>query len=259
MSEKYLRQLHQAIIDEDNSKAFELIAKENMKHYINNHIGLGTCLHRACMKNNAAVCSALLEIGADTEAEESYGGTALHVASDKGHLACVKLLVQCGADVRAMGPQRFTAYDLAKHSGHKEVMEYLKKSMGDCNQNSTVSAPSSCPIHQEEKPETSCENTDETDASPELSNTGVIDYGMGYQRLDQRLVKIQCKINQKIDGVSEQVQDVKQYQNQLKNDLTEIEERVKKLEKSSRSLSQSSKSVSRGNSLNIEGEHLIYV
>ena len=260
MSEKYLKQLHQAIVDENDTRALQIIAKENMKNYINKNIGLGTCLHLVCMKNNTVVCAALLEIGADTKARETYGCTALHVASDKGHLDCVKLLVTHGADVRSKCPPGFTAYDLARHSGHKQVMEYLRNSMGECDQNSTASAGTSCPFYHGVKRKTSQQKTDETGALPGPSNTGLGGYGMGYQLLDQRLVNMQAETNQKIDDVRGEIQEVKQCQNQLKDDMTGITERVKKLETSKTYRQQRShcRTASRDNSTNNEGKCIIY-
>ena len=68
----------------------------------------------------------LLAKGADIDAHEKKGYTALIWAALKGHTKAVQALLDVGADVNAQGTyDRMTALIWAAHEGHTEVVKAL--------------------------------------------------------------------------------------------------------------------------------------
>ena len=59
---------------------------------------IGTPLHHAAARGQAAVVALLLEAGADPNALTRYGATALHRAAWRGDRASVERLLAAGAD-----------------------------------------------------------------------------------------------------------------------------------------------------------------
>ena len=86
--------------------------------------GEPTALHVAAAAGQAAVVTALLEHGADAEAQEKNGVTALHVAAQVGQADVAKRLLEAGADVEARTTDGWTPRDLGKNK-HKDIIRLL--------------------------------------------------------------------------------------------------------------------------------------
>jgi len=88
---------------------------------------LGAGVHYASFLGLRSCVSALIEGGADIEAEGGRFGTALQAASGRGHKEIVEMLLEKGANVKAVGGDYGTALQDASVEGHKEIVEMLLK------------------------------------------------------------------------------------------------------------------------------------
>jgi hypothetical protein len=71
-------------------------------------------LHYAVAYNQAEAAAALLEAGADVNAQDGSGNTALHFAAGYGRGSAVRALLNVGADVRAANREGQTPVDVVK-------------------------------------------------------------------------------------------------------------------------------------------------
>lgn len=83
-------------------------------------------LHSAAAVRSVPICSALLEAGADPDAQQHGGFTALMSAAMHGELELTNLLLRHGADRRLESDDGRTAADMAGEGGHDEVVEALQ-------------------------------------------------------------------------------------------------------------------------------------
>jgi len=85
----------------------------------------GAKLCRAADEGRVAAIKALVQVGADIEANAGNGITALMYASNHGHLQAVKFLVEAGADIQAKNGNGETALMFASASGNVEAVKFL--------------------------------------------------------------------------------------------------------------------------------------
>ncbi len=83
-------------------------------------------IHAAATSGHAALVAALLEAGADPNAEQSGQWTALHGAAEKGHVEVVRRLLAAGADAGRASASGATPLTLARGKGHAAVVELLE-------------------------------------------------------------------------------------------------------------------------------------
>jgi len=76
--------------------------------------GGGTPLILSAIKGNYACASALIDAGANLNAQDNFGNTALMFASKEGHEEVVNLLIQNGAFVDKRNNFGQTAIDMAQ-------------------------------------------------------------------------------------------------------------------------------------------------
>jgi len=86
-----------------------------------------TALHFACEKDHSEMAKALVRAGANVNAIDREGLTPLHVACINGDIGLVQLLVDAGADINMYSPQEGTALDCAVLTGHKDIVDLLRK------------------------------------------------------------------------------------------------------------------------------------
>ncbi len=84
-------------------------------------------LTAAAMKGHTETVNALLEAGADVNAESRLGITALIAAAGNGRTETVKALLAAGADVNAEVIGGFTALRFAELGGHTRTVRLLRK------------------------------------------------------------------------------------------------------------------------------------
>jgi ankyrin repeat protein len=86
-----------------------------------------TPLHLAAFFGHAELAQALIEHGADIDAQSSNAmkNTPLHAAAAGGQLALVELLLKRGADPNAMQEGGWTALHAAAQSGNRGMVEVL--------------------------------------------------------------------------------------------------------------------------------------
>src|SRR6516165_9592012 len=87
---------------------------------------LSADLLAAVNKGDAAMVKALLAMGADVNAKNSYGVTALSFAADKGHVTVVKILLEHKADVNTKDSfYKSSPLDRAIVRKHVEIVKAL--------------------------------------------------------------------------------------------------------------------------------------
>ena len=90
-------------------------------------------LIEAVKEGNVAAVRALLESGADVNAQLAGDWTTLMHAARAGHVEVVRLLIEKGANVNAQYPHNWTALMHAANYGHVEVVRVLLASGADVN------------------------------------------------------------------------------------------------------------------------------
>jgi hypothetical protein len=105
-----------------------------------------TALHHASLSDKTLpTARALLEKGADVDAQDNYGWTPLHVAAFYGSEGIVDLLLAEGADPLKVTRGGDTAYLLALAKGHRKLLPRLKHDLiqpGDFTRGDTSTAAS---------------------------------------------------------------------------------------------------------------------
>ena len=87
-----------------------------------------TPLHFVCIADNAVqIIPVLLKSGADIEAKDKDGATPLHCAALKNSVSAIDALLQAGADINAE-VRGLTALDIATKKNNAEAVELLCKS-----------------------------------------------------------------------------------------------------------------------------------
>jgi ankyrin repeat protein len=90
-------------------------------------------LYVASQEGLAHAVSAILEAGADANAQGRRCGSALQAASGGGHDKVVQILVAAGADVNAQGGQHISALQVASERGYDKVVQILVAAGADVN------------------------------------------------------------------------------------------------------------------------------
>ncbi len=85
-----------------------------------------TALNAAAAGNDALIVGALLEAGADANAQQTGGFTALHAAAQNGNLEMVNLLLARGADTAVQTANGQTAWELANKADHLSIADLLR-------------------------------------------------------------------------------------------------------------------------------------
>jgi ankyrin repeat protein len=97
-------------------------------------------LIEAANLGNVAAVRALLERGANVNAQTADGWTALMIAAQNGHVEVVKALLDSGANVDAQNVDGWTALMAAAQSGHFEVVRALLAGGADVNVKNEIGA-----------------------------------------------------------------------------------------------------------------------
>lgn len=82
-------------------------------------------MHYAAANGAESACSALLNNGADINAQDSYNTTPLLIAVKNGYVSIVDLLLTYGADMNRKGSRGFTCLHYACEEGNLEMVKYL--------------------------------------------------------------------------------------------------------------------------------------
>ncbi|WP_353275368.1 ankyrin repeat domain-containing protein [Wolbachia endosymbiont (group A) of Pipizella viduata] len=82
-------------------------------------------LHSAAKNGHADVVNALIQNGANVNAEDNFKSTPLHNAARNGHIDTVKVLIAKRADVNAKDIDGYTPLHWATRNGHTEIVRIL--------------------------------------------------------------------------------------------------------------------------------------
>ncbi|KAJ9654756.1 hypothetical protein H2198_006274 [Neophaeococcomyces mojaviensis] len=93
----------------------------------------GNALQEASYGGHEKVVQMLLEKCVDVNAQGGYFGNALQAASHGGHEKVVQMLLDAGADVNAQGGRFGTALHAATAAGHEAIAEFLLNSSASPN------------------------------------------------------------------------------------------------------------------------------
>jgi hypothetical protein len=93
----------------------------------------GNALQAASGEGHEKVVQMLLAAGADVNAQGGWYGNALQVASLRGHEKVVEMLLATGADVNAQGGWYGNALQVASQGGHEKVVQMLLAAGADAN------------------------------------------------------------------------------------------------------------------------------
>ena len=83
----------------------------------------GNALQATSNEGHEAIAKLLIEKGADANAQGGRYGNALQAASNGGHEVIAKLLIEKGADVNAQGEQYENPLQVASKEGHKAIVD----------------------------------------------------------------------------------------------------------------------------------------
>ena len=96
-------------------EVIQAMPRPSVKKFIGEFDGAGrTPLMYAAAKGNVATARALLEMGADVNAQNEFGDTALRVAASEGTPDIAKLLLAAGGDPLMPGRMLLTPLDRAR-------------------------------------------------------------------------------------------------------------------------------------------------
>ncbi|WP_264688090.1 ankyrin repeat domain-containing protein [Wolbachia endosymbiont (group A) of Sympetrum striolatum] len=88
-------------------------------------------LHSAAKNGHADVVNALIQNGANVNAEDNFKSTPLHNAARNGHIDTVKVLIAKGTDVNAKDQDGWTPLHLAAYKCHIDIVKVLLKKGAD--------------------------------------------------------------------------------------------------------------------------------
>lgn len=94
---------------------------------------IGLWLHDEAGKGNLETVKALINAGADVNAQGRFFGYALEAAAWNGHKAVVEFLLENGADVNAQGGEYGNALQAAAYKAFQGVVELLLEKGADVN------------------------------------------------------------------------------------------------------------------------------
>jgi ankyrin repeat protein len=94
-------------------------------------------LIEAVKENHLVTVKALLDAGADVNAQDKFGDSLLHLAAVRGLKEMSAMLIAGGADVAARDERGLTPLHAAAWGGHKEILVLLLNKNVDINVRST--------------------------------------------------------------------------------------------------------------------------
>ncbi|CAG9467671.1 unnamed protein product [Pedinophyceae sp. YPF-701] len=90
-----------------------------------------TALHAAAANGSEDVCLALLQAGANVNAQNESGNTPLHWACLNGHVGVVRLLMAKGGNPTVCNSADRTPVDEALSGGHDAIVQEIGEAMKD--------------------------------------------------------------------------------------------------------------------------------
>ena len=83
-------------------------------------------IHAAAASRNVAIVRAVLEAGADPNAQQQQGFRPMHEAGTNGNLELAELLVSHGGDPTLANDAGKSSIDFAKEKGHTELVQWME-------------------------------------------------------------------------------------------------------------------------------------
>lgn len=131
---------NEASIEKKNKELFDAVSNSDMEKVkalldegadVNaNFTGKGTVLHGAALNGKSDLVELLIRRGAEVDArEDKFGATPLHLAAYFGHKKVVQILLLAGSNVYMKDKEGDTPLDNALAGGHREVAELIKTYM----------------------------------------------------------------------------------------------------------------------------------
>ncbi|XP_075992412.1 E3 ubiquitin-protein ligase mind bomb 1 isoform X2 [Anticarsia gemmatalis] len=119
-------ELVKAAANGDATRCAEILARTDTAHVdVNGFYGGHTALQAAAQNGHVEVIRALVEAGADVDAEDRDGDRAAHHAAFGDEPAALRALAAAGADLSARNRRRQTPLHIAVNKGHLGVVRTL--------------------------------------------------------------------------------------------------------------------------------------
>jgi hypothetical protein len=118
-------QLRQAIVAKDETKALQMLDAFGSEILETHDIKARTPLHLATKVGHPGIIRALLERGANVEAQNAKSLNSLQIAVKNGNLPVAQLLLERGADVDSSMPDGAKPLWLAAHKGNEPMVRLL--------------------------------------------------------------------------------------------------------------------------------------